>query len=140
MLPQRRLQIQPHDLRVTRGGFGAPVARNDHIQPTIKVLRNSLLLWCDIQTCGQITMECFEFVGDLLTGLATNNFAAALAVHESQIDRCTPLAVALALVNAALAVSPSLCHDSPPCRLLSMRFGACVSLHTPFNPATVAVW
>ena len=64
---------------------------------------------------------------------------AALAIHEPQIDRCTPLAVALPLVNAALAVSTSLCHDSPPCRLLSMRFGTLLSLRTLFDPYTVVV-
>src|SRR6476469_3826104 len=75
-----------------------------------------------------------------LTSLAIYNLPTTLAIHEPQINRCAPLAIALALVNAAFAVSTSLCHVSPPCRLLSMRFGACMSLRTPFDPATVGVW
>src|SRR6266508_6911653 len=124
MLPQIRLQIQPHDLRVARSGFGAPVGGNDRVQPTIKILRDGLLLRRNIQTCGLVAVECLEFVGHLLTGRAIHNFPTTLAVHESEIDGCTPLAVTLALVYTALAVSTSLCHHSPPCRLLSMRFGA----------------
>src|SRR5687768_9201152 len=65
-----------------------------------------------------------ELVGNLLASLAIDDFALALAVHESQIDRGAPLAVAFALVNLALTMSLSLRHDLPPCHLMFMHFGA----------------
>jgi hypothetical protein len=114
MMPQMWVQIQPHDLRIARSGFGAPVGHNDRVQPTIKILCNGLLRWCNVHRCGLIAMERLELVGHLLAGLAIHDFATALTVHESQIDRCAPRAVALALVNATLAVATSLCHGLPP--------------------------
>src|SRR4051794_29428408 len=109
------------------------------IEPAIEELFNGILLWRKVNACGLVAMEYLELVGDILAGLAIHDFAAALAVHKSQINRRTPLAIALALVNAAFAVSPSLCHESPPCRLLSMRFGAWLSFRMPFDLDTIAV-
>jgi hypothetical protein len=86
--------VEPHCTAIALLGARASMA-NHLIEPAIEELFNGILLWRKVDACGLVAMECLELVGDHLAGLAIHDFPAALAVHEPQIDRCAPLAVAL---------------------------------------------
>jgi hypothetical protein len=93
--------------------------------PAIEELADRLPLDSDRQALLKIAQGDLQLLGDFPARFAVDDLALALAINSAEIDRRTPLAVALTLVDATCPV-PALFlgHVAPPfARICSCQVG-----------------
>ena len=100
--------VEAHGGRVALPGARASVA-DDLGQPTFEEFLDGILLGRDVDAGRLVAVEGLELVGNLFARLPVDDFAAALAIDDAQVDSGTPQPIT-ALVEAALSMSSSAYH------------------------------